>query len=395
MALKKIIRSAIIYPIKEFIGDSRAVGITLLACTCISLLITNFSNGAIYSSFWNTSFHFPEWIHLPHTIIHWINDVLMVFFFFLVGMEIKRELILGELSSFRKAILPLAAALGGMLVPAGIYWLFNNGTEYAHGWGIPMATDIAFSLGVASLLGARVPASLKIFLMALAIIDDLGAIIVIALFYGEEVSWAYLAVALSICLLAWWLNYKRLINGWMLVLIGLLLWYCIFNSGIHATIAGVLLALFVPLNKLEVYEHMFHDAVSFLVLPVFALANTAIMIPGDLIASLTSSLSWGVMIGLMVGKPLGITLFCALVIALNWGERPSGSTWLQLLGIGILAGIGFTMSIFITMLAFNNPAWQDVAKIAVMLASLLSVAAGLIVLYLAGGRKKSNDLLIQ
>ncbi len=388
--VKKVIRKVVLNPLREFIQDSRAVGITLLICTFISLIFSNTTKGLDYIGFWNTSFHFPVWLHLPHSILHWINDVFMVVFFFLVGMEIKRELLRGELSSFKKAVLPLSAAIGGMLVPACIYILFNAGTEYQHGWGVPMATDIAFSLGVASLLGSRVPVSLKIFLMALAIIDDLGAILVIALFYGEAISWLYLGLAAAVCLIALLLYYTRKMTGWMLVLAGILLWYFIFNSGIHATIAGVLLALFVPLNKLEIYEHRLHDAVNFIVLPIFALANTAILVPGNLGDALTTPLSWGVMLGLLIGKPLGITLFSWIVVKMKWGDQPAGSNWLQLTGIGILAGIGFTMSIFITMLAFSDMLHQDISKIAILLASLVAVLAGSLVLYVSSPAKVSR-----
>nr|WP_214460467.1 Na+/H+ antiporter NhaA [Flavihumibacter fluvii] len=373
-------RNTVISPIQEFIKDSRAVGITLLACTLVSLLLANSSWSADYLELVEKEIQFPVGLQLPHTLLHWINDGLMALFFFLVGMEIKRELLIGELSSIKKASLPIAAAIGGMLMPALIYSLFNYNTPYHSGWGIPMATDIAFSLGVASLLGSRVPVSLKIFLMALAIIDDLGAILVIAVFYGGAIQWVYLLAASGVVLLLLTLNKFKLHTWWVTILGGLLLWYCIFNSGIHATIAGVVIAFLVPLDRLNHYEHSLHDIVNFIILPLFALANTAIIIPGNLLESLTSSLSWGVLAGLVIGKPLGITLFSWATIKLGWGDQPAGTSIMQLLGIGALAGIGFTMSIFITMLAFTDAEHQDIAKLAILIGAVISIIAGLALL---------------
>lgn len=385
--LRRIIRKQLISPIQEFIKDSRAVGITLLACTAISLLLANSSMSDGYLQLIETALHFPSWLHLPHSILHWINDGLMTLFFFLVGMEIKRELVIGELSSFKKAALPVAAALGGMVVPAFIFVALNAGTPYHAGWGIPMATDIAFSLGVASLLGTRVPVTLKIFLMALAIIDDLGAILVIALFYGGEINVYWLLGGALVMLVLWILNKLQLHRWWILVLGGLLLWYFIFNSGIHATIAGVLLAFMVPLEKLGDYEHNLHDPVNFIILPLFALANTAIVIPENITDALTTTLSWGVLAGLVLGKPLGISIFSWVTIQSKMGELPSGTNWLQLVGIGALAGIGFTMSIFITMLAYSDQNQQNIAKIAVLLGAIVSIVLGLTLLY--RGSKKA------
>lgn len=300
----------------------------------------------------------------------------MAIFFFLVGMEIKREMISGELSSLKKSLLPVLAAFGGMVVPALIFIFFNGKTNYSHGWGIPMATDIAFSLGVASLLGKRVPLGLKVFLTALAIIDDLGAIITIAIFYSTALQWYYLLAAALLLIILLLLNKFKIKFGWWNYLLGLALWFCIFNSGIHATIAGVLFAFTIPLNKLPSLEHKFHDAVNFLILPLFALANTAIIFPADISAAVSSSLSLGIIAGLLLGKPLGITLICFLAVKLNIAQLPSKTNWQKLLGVGILAGIGFTMSIFISMLAFDNAAWQDISKIAVLAASLLAMLIG-------------------
>ncbi|MDH7461069.1 Na+/H+ antiporter NhaA [Chitinophagaceae bacterium 26-R-25] len=386
-SIKKILQGGIVgivQPISDFIKDSRAVGITLLACTIISMVLSNTQFAQSYISFWEKPFHFPGNLHLPHHLLHWINDFLMAIFFFLVGMEIKQELLTGELSTFRKAILPIAAALGGMLFPAIIYSFINKGTPYINGWGIPMATDIAFSLGVASLLGSRVPVSLKIFLMALAIIDDLGAILVIALFYGGAIQWNYLLCGALVCGVLGLLFYLKKLNIFLSILLGLLLWYCVFNSGIHATIAGVVMAMFIPVGKLEHYMHKIHVPVNFVILPLFALANTAIVIPGNFIANLNTSLSWGVMLGLLLGKPLGITILSFIAVKLKLGEMPSGTSWGQMIGIGLLAGIGFTMSIFITMLAFDTQEFQDISKIAVLIGSLAAILCGFVVLYFCG-----------
>lgn len=387
-SIRQIIKKQLISPIQEFIKDSRAVGITLLVCTIISLVLANSQWKDAYVQFMEREVHLLPFLQLPHSILHWINDGLMTLFFFLVGMEIKRELLIGELSSIKKASLPIAAALGGMLVPAGIYAIFNASTPYHSGWGIPMATDIAFSLGVASLLGSRVPVTLKIFLMALAIIDDLGAILVIAVFYGGDISWYYLLGAAVLLGILHLLNKLRGNKWWVTLVIGLLVWYCIFNSGIHATIAGVLVAFLVPLERLSNYEHALHDPVNFIILPLFALANTAIVIPGNFSEAITTSLSWGVLAGLVLGKPIGITLASWITVATGLGERPSGTNWMQLIGMGALAGIGFTMSIFITMLAFSDPVTQNIAKLAILIGAVVSVAAGLLILFLSGKPKK-------
>ncbi|MCO5239451.1 MAG: Na+/H+ antiporter NhaA [Chitinophagaceae bacterium] len=383
-----LLRKAITNPLQRMVKDSRSVGILLFICSVLSIVIANSASGEKYTMLWDTSVHSPAGIHLPHSLLHWINDGLMAVFFFLAGMEIKRELLTGELSSLKKSLLPLFAAIGGMLAPAAIYLLFNKGTGFQHGWGIPMATDIAFSLGIASMLGKKVPASLKTFLMALAIIDDLGAILVIALFYGSAVQWLYLLSGVGITAILFFLPRLKIKFGWWNFALGILLWYCFFNSGIHATIAGVLFALTIPLPYLEKLEHRLHVPVYFIILPLFALANTAITIPPELTAALNSSLNHGIMGGLFIGKPLGIVTACWLLVKLNWGELPRGVSWMQLTGIGILAGIGFTMSIFITMLAFDDAATQDIAKSGVLIASVIAIIIGYIWLCFAAGKKK-------
>jgi NhaA family Na+:H+ antiporter len=346
---------------------------------------------APYLAFWSSEWHLAETFHLPHSLLHFINDGFMAVFFFLVGMEIKRELLVGELREPRKALLSVFAAIGGMVVPAVLYGMVNRGTPFQGGWGIPMATDIAFSLGVASLLGPRVPASLKVFLTALAIIDDLGAIITIAVFYGGQLQLIWVGGALAIIAVLWLLSRTRMSFGILHVALGLGLWYCVFNSGIHATVAGVIFAFFVPMRRLHHIEHRLHTPVNFFILPVFALANTAVVISGSIGAALGSSLNLGIMAGLVLGKPLGILLFCYFITRLRWGTLPDKVSWPQMAGVGMLAGIGFTMSIFIAMLAFGDPAMQDIAKIGVLAASLLSILTGCLTLALFSKKLTAVD----
>jgi len=377
------LKNKFLHPLTEFIHDSRAIGIILLICTFISLCITNLFNGEAYLAFWETPFHFLEQLHLPHSLLHIINDGLMAVFFFLAGMEIKRELLQGELNSFQKASLPVVAAIGGMLMPAIIFSLFNKGSVYQPGWAIPTATDIAFSLGVASLLGNKVPVSLKIFLTALAIIDDLGAIIIIALFYGGSIKIWWLLASALLALMIYLLN-KKIRFGWFQFLLGFCLWYCMFNSGIHATVAGVLFAFVVPVSKLSQLEMKLHIPVYFIIMPVFAFANTAILIPPDIGSEINNSLFIGVIAGLFIGKPLGIYLASRFMIKQKLAILPDGTNFKQLLGAGILAGIGFTMSIFISTLAFTDNRLQGIAKIAVLTASVASIIAGYLWLNAAG-----------
>jgi NhaA family Na+:H+ antiporter len=376
MKISNAIKQTIIDPLKAFLADSRAIGIILLVATAVSLLIANLPAGQQYLDFWHIEFHAAAQWHLPHSLLHVINDGLMALFFFLAGMEIKSEMVGGELSSLKKSLLPVFGAIGGMLVPALIYILFNKGSSYSQGWGIPTATDIAFSLGIASLLGSRIPASLKIFLTALAIIDDLGAILIIALFYGDpiRITWLLACVAIIIVLVLLFKKSSQL--NFLHIALGLLLWYCMFNTGIHATVAGVLFAFLIPVQHLHPLQLKLHKPVYFVVMPIFALANTAIIFPANTGAALTSSLSWGIMLGLFIGKPLGICSICYYLVKRNYADLPSAVNWKQLAGAGLLAGIGFTMSIFIATLAFSDPAHQDIAKIAVLLVSFLSMLAG-------------------
>jgi len=369
----------------DFFKSEKFSGFLLIGCTGLSLLLANSIWGYAYAHFW----------HQPLaglTIELWINDGLMAVFFLLVGLEIEREIYIGELSTFRHATLPIVAAVGGMLVPAGIHLFLNTGTATASGAGIPMATDIAFALGILSLAGKAVPPALKVFLAALAIIDDLGAIVVIALFYTEQLSTLYLSVALLIFAFLFFIGKKGITNGWIYGLGGLVLWYCMFRSGVHATISGVLLAFAIPTGKggdqslSARLQHFLHPVVAFFIVPIFALANTGIILSGEILHTLGSLNSLGIMMGLTLGKPIGIFLFCAAAVKIKTASLPSGVTWKHILAAGMLAGIGFTMSIFITILAFPDPAIIVSSKVAILVASIVSALIGLFTFRLFGTR---------
>jgi len=370
--MNHLIRKAI-NPLRIFISDSRFTGILLLSCTVLSLVLSNSVNGEWYRGIWNSDLHYSVPVNLPHSGLKWINDFLMAIFFLFAGMEIKRELLAGELSSFKKAVLPFGAALGGMIVPALIFTAFNINSGFAHGWGIPTATDIAFSLGIASLFGKRVPASLKIFLMALAIIDDLGAIVVIALFYGSKIKWIFLLIGAFVYGLLWLCNYRKIKPGALQIILSFILWYMIFNSGIEASISGVLVAFAMPVNSLPKLEMAIHKVVNFIILPLFALANTAIMVPPDIVNSLKDSISIGIIAGLVIGKPVGIFIFSRVMISFKIAKLPTNTNLKQLLGTGSLAGIGFTMSIFTTTLAFQGEQYRDIAKISILASLVLTM----------------------
>lgn len=388
----KVLRNTFLHPLKEFIHDSKSIGIVLLSCTFISLLLSNFSaTSNFYQNIWhinisgNAAEHHAHFLFLsiPNTLLVFINDFLMSFFFLLAGMEIKRELVQGELSSIKNTLLPVFGAVGGMLIPAILFIQFNKETAYINGWAIPTATDIAFTLGVASLLGKRVPVALKIFITALAIIDDLGAIIVIALFYGSKLKILYLLLAFIITVAIYFINKQKIKFGIWQIVLALALWYCMFNSGIHATVAGVIFALLIPQNLLTKFELKLHATVYFFIMPLFALANTAIAFPQNIVQNLTSSLSIGIFIALVVGKPLGIFTACYVLVKNKWAQLPTKTNWQQLIGASILAGIGFTMSIFIATLAFKEKENQDTAKIAILFASISAMVVGFIWLKVA------------
>ncbi len=372
---------------KAFAASKKAGGIVLILCTLASLGIANSPWGEPYLRFWHATV-------AGMSIEHWINDGLMAIFLLLIGLELERELYNGELSDLRNALLPMLAAAGGIAIPALVHFSLNQGTPTQAGVGIPMATDIAFALGVLALLGSRVPASLKIFLTALAVMDDLGAIIVIALFYTAQLSVAYLLAALGLFGALLLMNrVLRVMQLWPYLLGGALMWFLMLQSGVHATIAGVLLAFAIPYSAREDdmaspshrLEHVLHQPVSFLILPIFALANTGIVIGAGWAADLLSANSLGIFLGLVAGKPAGIVLFSFAAVALGLCRLPLDLAWRHILGAGLLGGIGFTMSIFITNLAF--PGLADVvtsAKIAILAASLVAGVIGFTWLKLMG-----------
>jgi len=356
--------------------NPKSGGIILTACTIISLIISNSQISTSYINFWNISF-------LNHSITHWVNDGLMSIFFLLIGLELQKEIKIGELSNINRALFPIICALGGVVAPTLIFSIFNFGSSQQSGAGIPMATDIAFVIGVLSLLGNKVPSSLKVFLVALAVIDDLCAILVIAFFYTNHISLFYLLIALLIIILLFVLRKKNVYVLWPYMILGVALWYCFLHSGIHATIAGVLLAFTIPFknikenNPSEKLEHLLHYPVHFFILPVFALANTCIVFGANWIDGITTNLSLGIITGLLIGKPLGIIAFGRIATAMNICKPPSDLTWKHIYASSILGGIGFTMSIFITMLAFENETFITTSKIAVILASVIAVLLGL------------------
>lgn len=371
----------------KFFDSEKSSGILLVICTAISLWITNSSIGADYLSFWQTDVG-------GLSIGHWINDALMAIFFLLIGLELERELYVGELSNFKNALLPVVAAIGGMAAPALIHFSLNAGTSTQAGVGIPMATDIAFAIAVLAILGNRIPASLKVFVVAFAVIDDLGAIVIIAAFYTAQLSVWYLAGALAVWALLIALN--RLFRVMSLVpylLGGALIWFLMLKSGVHATIAGVMLAFAIPFtardndeaspsHKLELF---LHKPVAFIILPIFALANTGIVVGAEWMQDLASSNSVGIAAGLLLGKPLGVTLLCFVAVASGLCRLPSDLKWRHIAGAGVLGGIGFTMSIFITNLAFaGSPDAISASKMAILSASLTAGVIGFLWLRMSG-----------
>jgi NhaA family Na+:H+ antiporter len=433
-------------PFQEFIRLESAGGLLLLACTVIALLLANSSLRHYYLGFWQTEFSIGiEGTLLTKSLFHWINDGLMCIFFFVVGLEIKRELLIGELASIKRAILPVTAALGGMIIPAFIYFLFTKGTGTEAGWGIPMATDIAFSLGVLALLGSRIPHQLKVLLTACAIIDDLGAVLVIALFYGSQIQWIFLAAAAFVFLILVCANGGSIRHPSVYLILGLVLWFMMLESGIHATIAGVLLALTVPARPqieskdfieklssllerfmkeeetaelniltqeqqaivqtikhscqeteppLQRFEHQFHPWVTFAIMPIFALANAGVVLDRTISSIFSTPLSLGILCGLVLGKQIGITLFAWISVKVGLAELPSDVTWKHIYGIGLLGGIGFTMSLFIANLAFADENLLNISKTAVLLASLIAGGIGMLVLRLVTSGKQSNTNII-
>lgn len=371
----------------QFFNSNKSSGIILIVCVLVSLIIANGPTAENFQNLLDTKIG-TDIFHLDYTVSIWINDGLMAVFFLLVGLEIKRELLEGELSNMKKASLPIFGAIGGMLIPALIYFAFNHHSDYKNGWAIPMATDIAFSLAIISLLGKAVPSSLKVFLSALAIVDDLGAIIVIALFYTDSIDWISLGICGGITILLILFNRLGIKQLFFYLIPGLFLWYFMHHSGIHATIAGVILAFTIPTNTsntimspLEKLEEQLHNPVNFLIMPIFALANTNITFQKEVVSHFVSPLSLGIIFGLLIGKVLGITSFSWISVKLKWSKLPAFAKWKHMTGVGFLAGIGFTMSIFVSLLAFpHDTEKQEIAKISILLASVLSGAIGFFLL---------------
>ncbi len=368
--------------LRNIVKYEKSGGIILILCTIVSLIIANSAFRETYLHFWHSNM-------AGLSLELWINDGLMAIFFLLIGLELKREVFVGEFSRPRNAILPVAAALGGMIVPVSFFLLFNIGLPTQSGLGIPMATDIAFALGVLSLLGKRVPTSLKVFLMALAVVDDLGAILVIAIFYTKDLMLLDLSIALGVFALLIVLNRLKVNSLIPYFLGGALMWYFMLLSGVHATISGVLLAMVIPFagradgrSPSFVVMHKLHLPVTFIILPVFALANTAVTISTDWHTLFSEPISLGILSGLLVGKPVGITLACFIIVLAKFSELPAGVNWYNMIGVGLLGGIGFTMSIFITLLAFNDQQIIDTSKLVILASSLLAGILGYTCLHL-------------
>jgi NhaA family Na+:H+ antiporter len=429
---------------QNFARQAASGGIVLLICTIIALIWRNSGFGESYVHFWETelTISLSAW-ELSESLLHWINDGLMVIFFFVVGLEIKRELTTGELASPRKAALPIAGAIGGMLFPAAIYLFFNASGPAQQGWGIPMATDIAFTLGILTMFGSRIPLPMKVFFTAMAIADDLGAILVIAIFYASDISFLALGIAAVFLIALIILNRARVYSPLPYVVLGFGLWLAFLESGIHPTIAGVLLAMTIPSRSPanmrtslaqvisvlqsfelpvkwrdqvdsrrqaavstleEITERMQSPAqrleesltpwTTYLILPLFALANAGVVINPDSVGTLTSRLSLGIIFGLVVGKPLGIGLISYGATRLGLASLPGGVEWRQFLSAGVLAGIGFTMSLFITNAAFSDPVTQEAAKLAILVASILAAAIGSLLLYLTSPSAEAHTEMV-
>ena len=416
-------------PVLRFIDREVASGVLLLVATAVALFWANSPWGASYESFWHTDIKIVvgSW-HFPHmTVGHFVNDGLMALFFFVVGLEIKRELVTGQLNTLRAAALPAIAAVGGMVGPALLYFMLNNSGEAARGWGIPMATDIAFAVGIVALLGARVSPKLKLFLLTLAIVDDIGAIAVIAIFYTTDLSISWLLIAVA-GLAA--IRVLQVLKVWAIavyVLLGIFIWYAMLESGVHATIAGVALGLLTPARPLlaerdaqsivdampddagigevrhvsflvqesvpltERFENFLHPFTAYMIIPIFALANAGIVLTSEKVSAATSSnVTIGIILGLVVGKPLGITLFAWVATKLGF-ELPPGINWVQFIGMGLAAGIGFTVSIFVAGLAFQTDAITDLGKIGILAASAIAAVAALIILFVSADNEEPSS----
>jgi len=375
---------------KEFFNSEKAGGLILVFVTVLSLGFANSPWQTDYINFW----HFDLG---GNSIVHWINDGLMTIFFLLIGLELEREIYHGELSDIKNASLPIFGAIGGMLVPVGLFLLLNFGTDTQAGAGIPMATDIAFAIGILSLLGNRVPTSLKIFLTALAVMDDLGAIIVIAIFYTTSIAFVNLFIALGVFGFLLILNRLKVHNLILYLIGGVVMWYFMLHSGVHATITGVLLAFAIPFGNggekspSYILQHFLHKPVAFFILPLFAVANTCIAIGDSWQSGLGQTNSLGIITGLVIGKPLGIWLFSFIGVGLGLCALPTDLKWKNIISAGFLGGIGFTMSIFITLLAFDNTEIINNSKIAIIIASIIAGTIGFIFLKLTLKTQIEND----
>ncbi len=379
---------------KAFTNSEKNAGLLLLFCTCLSLFLSNINIGESYRHFWHQNIGFSiANFDLHYSIEHWINDGLMTIFFLMVGLEIERELYAGELYPLKNALLPIFGAIGGMLVPALIFIALNYNTNTLNGFGIPMGTDIAFALAVLSLAGNRVPASIKILLTAIAIIDDLGSILIIAIFYGSSINYLFLSISIGIFLLLILLNKLNVSHLSIYLLLGIGMWFFMMQSGIHPTISGVLLAFAIPFGKGQPnsisikLQHALHIPVAFIILPLFTLANTAIPVNQDYINSLISPHALGILLGLLLGKPVGIILTSFTVIKLNLLKLPQGVNWFEMIAMSCLAGIGFTMSIFITQLAYTETSIIQSSKLMILITSCLAGIIG----YLLFAYSKSNN----
>ncbi len=428
----------IVRPFLAFADLEASGGILLLISTIVALVWANSPWGDVYKSLWHFHFGFEFGnIHVKHELLHWINDGLMAIFFFVVGMEIKRELIEGELSTAGKAILPIVAAIGGMIIPAAFYLVFNVGREGAPGWGIPMATDIAFAMGAVILLGKRVPSSLRVLLLALAIVDDIGAVLVIAFFYTADISFHYLKLAGFVFFILLIANRAGVRNSLIYCFLGIFLWYAVFKSGVHATIAGVLLAAAIPLRSrinaaqfiqsckeilerfqrisdhpeagirgedqqlavkaleencdrveapLRRFQHALHPWVSFLIMPVFALANAGVILDASAFSNIAHPVGLGIISGLVFGKQIGITVFSWIAVKIGVAKLPDHVRWIQVYGLSCLGGIGFTMSLFVAGLAFGESELLPTAKLGILIASIFSAVIGAVALTIISKR---------
>ncbi len=396
-------------PLQEFLATETASGVLLLAAAVIALFWANAPFGNSYGDFWRARVAIDiRVIDIDLSLVGWVNDGLMAIFFFVAGLEIKREVLRGELAAPRKAALPVIAAIGGMAVPALIYLAFNLGRSGEHGWAIPMATDIAFAVGVLSLAGSRVPLSLKVFLLALAIADDLGVIAVIAVFYTDDLSLGWLAAAVAIFALVFVLGRLGARRVFVFAGIGAVAWLAVFESGIHATIAGVAMGLLTPIDQpatsttaekaatesqsmFDRIEHAVHPWSSFVVVPLFALANAGIAIDGGIARdAATSPVALGVIFGLVLGKPIGIALFSFVAVKLRAAALPGDVGWPQVVAVAMVAGIGFTVSLFVTGLAFTDQALADEAKLGILAGSALIGVAGFAVLRMVSTEPRST-----